>query len=131
MLDALRPLPALAPAAAPENDYFARICVVLFEPLDVPERAAPSLVVTESAMIPIESESGPMVGYYREVGFRCLPGDVVDVIDFAADDGEIHWGRSQWHETELETLPRAVRRRVALHHDAYWYRGEREYFSRW
>jgi len=124
-------IPAIAPAVAPESDYFARICVILFEAADLPEEPLPSFVVTESAMIPIERESGPAVGYYREVGFRCLPGDVVDVIDFAADDGEIHWGRTEWHETEIESLPRDVRRRVALDHEAVWYRGEREYFRRW
>ena len=131
MLNALRPLPAIAPAVAPENDYFGRICILLFESVEVPERPAPSLVVTESAMIPVGSESGPMVGYYQEVGFRCLPGDVVDVLEFFAADGEVHWGRTEWHETDIESLPRAIRRRAALDHDAFWYRGEREYFSRW
>jgi hypothetical protein len=104
---------------------------MLFEPADVPPPGVPSFVETASAMIPIPTESGPAVGYYIEVGFRCQPGDVVDVIDFAAADGEIHWGRSEWYETHIDALPRKVRGRVAFNHDAFWYRGEREYFRRW
>jgi hypothetical protein len=114
-----------------EHDYFARICVILFERVDLPDEPVPSLVATESALIPIPFESGPAVGYYREIGFRCQPGDIVDVVEFAADDGEIHWGRSEWHETKFESLPRHVRQRVYLDHEAVWYRGEREYFRRW
>ena len=124
-------IPAIAPAVAPESDYFARICVILFEAADLPEEPLPSFVVTESAMIPIERESGPAVGYYREVGFRCKPDDVLEVIDYTVADGEVHWGRTTWHEAEIDSLPRAVRRRVALDHEAVWYRGEREYFRRW
>lgn len=131
LFNALSPLPAIAPAVAPEADYFGRICVILFESVDIAAPPAPSLVVTESAMIPVESDSGPMVGYYQEVGFRCQPGDVVDVVEFSAADGEIHWGRSEWHAAEIDSLPRAVRRRIVLDHGAFWYRGEREYFSRW
>ncbi len=105
--------------------------MVLFESVELPPEPVPSFVETESAMIPIPTETGPAVGYYVDVGFRCHPGDIVDVIDFAVDDGEIHWGRSEWHETKIEALPPAVRNRVYLDHDAVWYRGEREYFRRW
>jgi len=114
-----------------QNDYFARLCVILFEAHDLPPEPVSSFVETESAMIPIPTETGPAVGYYVDVGFRCHPGDVVDVIDFAVDDGEIHWGRSEWHETRIDALPPAVRRRIEFDHDAVWYRGEREYFRRW
>jgi hypothetical protein len=113
------------------NDYFAHVCVILSQPLELPDEPLPALVATESALISIATESGPAVGYYREIGFRCQPGDVVDVVDLCADDGEIHWGRTEWHETTIDSLPRHVRKRVLLDHDAVWYRGEREYFRRW
>ncbi len=105
-----------------ENDYSARVCVILFESIDLPEEPLPSLVVTESAMIPIERDSGPAVGYYRELGFRCAADDVLEMIDYAVGDGEVHWGRTEWHETAID---------AALDHDAIWYRGAREYFRRW
>jgi hypothetical protein len=130
---ALDPLPDVAPPTAPSLDYLARICVILFEPREVPDEPMPSLVVTESAMIDVETKhAGPAIGYTIEVGLRCHPHEVLEMIDYAVSDGEVHWGRTEWHETEIESLPRRIRRHVHVDDDPpLWYRGRPSYFSAW
>jgi hypothetical protein len=113
------------------NEFFARICVILFEPHDLQAEPESALILTESPMIAVARDDGPAVGYYVEVGLRCPPERVIDVIDYAVADGEVHWGRTQWHEVVIEELPPALRRHVNVDHEEVWYRGDRDYFRRW
>ncbi len=125
--------PEVAPPRAPSYDYLARICVLLFEPRHVPEEPAPALVVTESAMIPVETtHHGPSIGYTIDAGLRCHPDDIMEMIDYAVSDGEVHWGRTEWQETEIASLPWKIRRHVRVEHNpSLWFRSRPTYFSEW
>lgn len=119
-----------APAGA-ERDFFGRICVTFAEPRVIETEPAPSIVAVEAATCaPDEQPAPPMIGYFVEIGFRVVPDDVVAMLETTFADGQIHFGRSRWHEVAIDrTLPFRVR--AAMRDSAIWFVGEPEYFSDW
>lgn len=116
-----------------ERDFFGRICVTFAEPRVVETECAPSIVAVEAGMCAAdERPAPPMIGYFVEIGIRATPDDVLATLASTFTDGEIHFGRSAWHEVAIDrSLPFRVRANIRDVDGGVWFFGEAEYFNDW
>jgi len=100
-----RKRPALLPPPAGVFDYWAIVHVELHQPI--------------SSSPPGES---PAVGYYRNIGFRCTPDRIHQVLIAAISDGTLDWPDTEVSETDPAMLDRDIRARIfPVAEEGTWY----------
>jgi hypothetical protein len=110
--------PKLERPEPPLLDYLAAVCVVLAEPLP-----------NEDAEDPADRL---IIGYYRNFGLRSLPDRVRDLVEKLPDDGEVHWGETEWSETDPWRLDAVIQRQIApVKGEGVWYTSGRVFFTQW
>ena len=89
----------------------------------------------------VRAEEGPLaeawpepdsVGYYRNFGARLRAGEVQPFLARLGLEGEIHWGLTEWHETDPNAYDPDLRRQFTpVNGEGVWYQGGRIFFTEW
>ena len=84
--------------------------------------------------IPIADENDPSAtptqGYYRNFGIRAAPDRVATVLRSSVADGTIDWDDTEFDLVVVETLERAVRKRIEpTEGEGIWYKSARVFYA--
>jgi hypothetical protein len=122
------PLPA---PVEPFRDFLVTVCVVFPEPTRIPAKPG-DLLITNDDVPPTNADEPTFIGYYRNIGMRVQPSDVPLVLRENVDDGDIHWGETEWEEVDIGSLDRDIRSQVDPPiREGVWYESGRAYFTDW
>jgi hypothetical protein len=74
-----------------------------------------------------DPQPAAIVGFYRTFGIRCSADRVPALIEqAAADEGEIVWDNTEWHEVDPAGLDPVIRKRIRpVSDEGIWYTGGR------
>ena len=89
----------------------------------------------------VRSQEGPLaeawpesdsVGYYRNFGARIHPDRIESFLTGLDLDGEIHWGLTEWNDTDPNAYDPDLRKQFTpVDGEGIWYRGGRIFFTEW
>lgn len=100
------------PPTPPLSDHWVMVSVKLHEP------------------IPTDTGTGPIVGYFRNLGIRCALQRIRDLVELEVADGSVEWEATEYCELDVAELDKDTLKRADITpEEGVWYRSGRVLYS--